>query len=168
MDKTKLALGVALVAMVIAIGGYFFPQIKGSVLSFGGVTNYDEVDVDALRVGSGCGAGSSSCVAPRLDLVAVGTCSLIAPSFTVAASTTVSMDCAVSGVTSGDFVFAQFATSTTLGNGWAINGASASTTAGYATFRVTNWTGASGIIPASLASSTQYQAYSTRSTVPGL
>lgn len=85
-----------------------------------------------------------------------GTCSLIAPSFTVAASTTVSMDCAVTGVVSGDIVFADFATSTVGGNGWAVDGSSASTTSGFITLRVTNWTGASNVIQSSIASSTDY------------
>jgi hypothetical protein len=85
-----------------------------------------------------------------------GTCSLIAPSFTVAASTTVAMDCAITGVVSGDLVFVQFATSTAAFAGWQVGTASASTTAGYITVGVNNWTGVSGVIPASVASSTKY------------
>lgn len=36
MQKANLALGVALVAIVIAIGGYFFPQVADSVLGAAG------------------------------------------------------------------------------------------------------------------------------------
>jgi hypothetical protein len=85
-----------------------------------------------------------------------GTCSLIAPSFTVAASTTVPMDCAVTGAVSTDFVLTQFATSSANGQGWSIKGAAASTTSGFVTLRVANETGTSAIIPASIASSTKY------------
>lgn len=85
-----------------------------------------------------------------------GTCSLIAPSFYVVASTTAAMDCAVTGVQSGDLVDAWLATSTASGAGWAIAGSSASSTAGYLTVRVGNNTGATAVIPASLASSTPY------------
>lgn len=146
---------VALVILAIMGAMNVAPQqsFGGAACNGGNCTDYDAVNVsegyyvdDVLVMnGSGILAGPST-----------GTCSLIAPSFTVAASTTVSMDCAITGVVSGDIVFAQFATSTTAGNGWAIDGASASTTSGFATLRVTNWTGASSVIPASLASSTKY------------
>lgn len=85
-----------------------------------------------------------------------GTCALIAPSYTVAASTTVPMDCAVTGSVSGDKVFANFNSTAANGNGWLITGASASTTANFITFRVTNFTGGSALIPATIASSTPY------------
>lgn len=87
-----------------------------------------------------------------------GKCSLIASTFTVTASTSVSMDCSVTGVQSGDVVVGMFATTTptTAGPGWEITRASASSTNGFITFNVTNGTGASAVIPASLASTTQY------------
>lgn len=169
--KTEKSLWVGLVAVaILALVAIALPktivvqpgssQVDSSQPSFGGVTNYDEVDATALRIG-----GSSS---SRLGFLASASCSLIAPSFTVAASTTVSMDCAVTGVASGDRILAQFATSTVAGNGWDIVGASASTTGSFVTLRVTNWTGASNIIPASLASSTQVWVARVRSTIPGL
>lgn len=163
MDKTKLALGVALVALVIAIIGVFTPAgsaVQNAISSFGGTTNYDEVDATAMKIG---GANGS-----RLGPIIAGSCSLIAPSFSVAASTTVSMDCAVTGVVTGDTVFADFATSTVAGNGWAIDGSSASTTANVITLRVTNWTGTTSIIPASIASSTDYLVLHPVTSVPGL
>ena len=92
----------------------------------------------------------------QLAQVLKGTCALRAPSFTVAASTTVAMDCAVTGVLSSDTVFAQFATSSVVGNGWLISGANASSTSGFITMRVENRVGASAVIPASVASTTKY------------
>lgn len=149
------------VAVVIAIAGLFFPLVRQAAAPLlQGVTNYDEVDATAIKIGGSSGS--------RVGPIITGTCSLIAPSFTVAASTTVSMDCAVTGVVTGDVVFAQFATSTSNGNGWIVTGASASTTSNYITLRVTNFVGVSSIIPASIASSTTYLVLHPVSTVPGL
>lgn len=148
---------VAVVAIVLLImfgsSNEPAPSFGGANCNGGNCTDYDAVNTSAgyyvddvlVMDGSGFLSGPST-----------GSCSLISTNFTVAASTTVSMDCAVSGVISTDIVFGQFATSTTLGNGWAIDGASASSTSGYITFRVTNWTGGSALIPASLASTTKY------------
>lgn len=157
-------LWVALIAVaIVAVLGLFTPAgsaVQNAVNSFGGVTNYDEVDATAMKIG---GANGS-----RLGPIIAGSCSLIAPSFTVAASTTVSMDCAVTGVVTGDTVFADFATSTVTGNGWAVDGSSASTTSGFVTLRVTNWTGTSSVIPASIASTTDYLVLHPVTSVPGL
>lgn len=153
MNKANFALGTALVAVVIAIGSFFY---TGSVSVEG--PNAGAV-TPGTRFPHGITVGNPSALGvnpANISKVLTGTCSLIAPTFTVAASTTVSMDCATPGVVSGDAVFASFATSTSLGNGWFITGVSASTTAGFSTLRVTNFTGASGLIPASIASSTLY------------
>ena len=42
---------VALIAVVIAIGGYFYPSVKSAVMNFGGVTNYDELDATVMKIG---------------------------------------------------------------------------------------------------------------------
>lgn len=153
---------VALIAVgIIAIAALFLPLSQVVQNAFGGVTNYDEVDTTALRVG---GANST-----RLGLLSFGTCSLISSNYTVAATTTVAMDCAITGVVSTDGVFAQFASSTAAQyGGWSIRGASASTTAGYAVISLVNGTGASGLIPASIASTTKYIVLRARTSIPGL
>lgn len=160
-SNIKLWIAVVVVAIIAFIG--VFTPVKQAVQGlFGGVTNYDEVDLSALKVGP-------SATATRLSDLQFGTCSLIAPSYTVAATTTVPMDCAITGVVATDGVFAQFASSTaTTYGGWSIRGASASTTAGFVTISVVNGTGASGLIPASIASTTKYIILRTQSTVPGL
>lgn len=86
----------------------------------------------------------------------IGKCPLIGVNAAVAPSTTVAYDCAVTGAVRGDTVMGMFATSTGAGQGWEIVAASASTTANFLTFLVTNGTGASAYPPASIASSTQY------------
>lgn len=150
------------VAIVIALLSLGIAVTKGHPTA-GGVTNYDEVDATALKVGGTNGT--------RLGLLSFGTCSLIASNYTVAASSTVPMDCAVTGVVSTDGVFAQFATSTIgpgIFGGWSIRGASASTTAGFVTISVVNGAGGSALIPASIASSTKFIVLRSRSGVPGL
>lgn len=163
MTKIEKILGVGvLIAIVIAVGGYTYPQLKSTVQNIAGVTNYDEVDATAMKIG---GANGS-----RLGPIIAGTCSLISNAFSVTASTTKAMDCAVTGVVSGDIVQAWFPTSTITTGGWQIVGASASTTSGFVTLSVYNGagTGASAIIPASLASSTEYEVMHPVTSVPGL
>lgn len=154
---------VALVAIVIALAAiYVNSNVPVEQPNFGGVTNYDEVDTQALKVGT-------TSASTRLGGLFFGTCSLIASSYTVAASSTVPMDCAISGIISTDGFFAQFATSTSLSfGGWSVRGASASSTNGFGTVSVVNGTGAAAVIPASIASSTKYINLRGMSTVPGL
>lgn len=157
--KSNKGIWVALIAVaIIAIVGLVNPA-QG--IKFQGVTNYDEVDATAIKIGGSSGS--------RLGPIISSTCSLIANSFTVAASTTVAMDCAVTGVVAGDIVFAQFASSSPIvGNGWAVDQVSASSTSGFITLLVTNNVGASAVMPASIASTTRYLVLHPRSTVPGL
>lgn len=160
--QSQKGIWVALVAVaIIAVAALGIVLTSNSSSpSFGGVTNYDEVDATAIKVGGTNGT--------RIGLFAVGQCSLIAPSFTFAASTSVAVDCAVNGVQTGDIVDANFATSSAVGAGWLVTGASASSTSGFITLRVVNNTGASAVIPASIASTTDYTVLRPRSTVPGL
>ena len=67
-------------------------------------------------------------------------CNLIGMNVSHAASTTKPYDCAITGIASGDVVFAQLASSTPVGgtSGWRIDAAKASTTAGYITVLLFN------------------------------
>lgn len=161
--QSQKGIWVALIAVaIIAIASLFLVVTgkSGSPVSFGGVTNYDEVDASALKIGGTNGT--------RLGLIAAGNCSLISSNFTFAASSSVAVDCAVTGVVSGDYVFAGFATSSANGAGWLVTQESASSTAGFITLRIVNNTGASAIIPASIASSTPYVVLHPRTSIPGL
>lgn len=159
---TNKSLTVALIAVaIIAIAGVFTPLKTTVQNAFGGVTNYDEVDATALKIGGSSGS--------RVGPIISTTCSLIMPSFSVTASTSQTADCAVTGVVTGDVVFAQFATSTPSTNGgWVVTQASASTTAGFITLNFENHTGATNVIPASVASTTKFLVLHPVSTVPGL
>lgn len=157
---------VALIAVaIIALGGWMYPAAKQAVQQdFRGVTNYDEVDTTAIKIGGSSGS--------RVGPIITGTCALILPGTnTATASTSISMDCAVTGVVSGDTVFASFATSTaitsTAGLGWSIAGASASTTSGFITLRINNNTGANNV-PSPVGSTTQFLVLHPVTSVPGL
>lgn len=140
-----------MVAVLIAIGGYFYPSVS-TVL---GANATGPAHYQTESFWQGLQLGQRGSIISNLNF---GTCSLIASNYTVAASTSVAMDCAVTGAQSADKVFSNFATSSvsSAGPGWEVVGASASSTAGYLTFRITNGTGASAIIPASIASTTPF------------
>jgi hypothetical protein len=73
------------------------------------------------------------------------TCDLIGTTFTQPATTSVAYDCAVTGVASGDVVFAQLKTATGTVGSWDITRSMASTTAGYITVLLTNHTGVTAV-----------------------
>lgn len=149
-----LATLLAVFALIFSFGSHTAPTVSG-------VINYDEVDATALKIGGTNGS--------RVGPIITSTCSLIASNYSVTATTSVAMDCAVTGVVPGDLVFVKTGTTTpSFGPGWEIPQASASSTSGYATVTVYNGTGATGIIPASIASSTTFLILHPLSTVPGL
>lgn len=163
-----LALGLVALGAFVALTGH--PAVPGTPVKTGAISNavtwYDHnatwqdntqyygsqqqlsiSSLGALTLGTGGNAVAN---------LAWSNCALIAPSYTVAASTTVPMDCALSGAVSGDFVLASFGSTTIpIAGGWRIVGASASTTSGYDTLQVRNETGASAVIPSVIASSTR-------------
>lgn len=165
MQKDSIARWGALIAIVIALGL--------GVANFVATSNLTAT----LKVGNGFGAittgtnfphgisvGNPStigAVPTNISHLLVSSCSLIAASFTVAASTTVAMDCAVTGALSTDIVQMWFGTSTVAAAttaGWRILGSQASSTNGFISLQVRNDTGASAILPSVLASSTYYEA----------
>lgn len=155
-------IALALVAVVIAIASVLMVNGVSSTVNTAlgdsaptaGATTPGSRFPHGITVGNPAVLGGNP---TNLGKLLFGTCSLIAPSFTVAATSTMPMDCAITGVTPTDGAFAQFATSTaTTYGGWSVRGASASSTAGYITVSVVNGTGASAVIPASIASSTKY------------
>lgn len=158
--NTVLALGlIVLLAMHFVPSGTQYGTVNGVI--YDGLAHWFG---NALYVGTSQQFAVSN--AGSLTLGTSGTataglnwsrCALIASTYSVTASTTVPMDCALTGASPNDFVMAQFGTTTvptaTVG-GWRIVGASASSTAGYDTLQIRNDTGATAIIPAQIASST--------------
>ena len=136
---TNLQKGIAFVIAGAVIGLVASVVIRDSTLS--GVYN------------------NASSIGPSGTLTAsdiwTGTGSLIASTFTVAASSTIPVDVAVSGVLSTDtFVQVSLASVSANGLGWSVCGASASSTNNYVTMRLCNFTGASAVVPSTIASST--------------
>ena len=163
--KDNLArIGVVLIAVVIA-AVYFFGSHQAAAPVAGnidGPTTFGILGTENIKIGSSCASGfkfNTTCQGTAITKLLVGTCSLIASSFSFAASTSIAVDCAVTNATPGDIVDAMFGTSTSNGAGWLITQASASTTPGFLTFRIVNNTGATAIIPASIASTTDYQIF---------
>lgn len=75
------------------------------------------------------------------------TCDLVGMNSSQLASTTASYDCAITGARSGDTVMAQLATSTQNASvlHWNISSARASTTPGFVTVRLQNFSGANAV-----------------------
>lgn len=159
MDKAIKNLWIGLIVVaIIAITGVFTPVGKAVVQSFG-TTNYGELSVKKLQIGPTCNDGFANCTGTLINRINAGTCYIQSYATTIAASSTVKVDCqataavggistvndvALTGVTAGDAVQATLATSTagSTSNGLVIIGASASTTAGYIQLNISNLTGA--------------------------
>lgn len=159
MSNKKLTIGLVIVA-VIAIIGVFTPSVQKSVSSnLGRIdTAFTNIGGSQLSIGSGCSDSNTSCTGTAINQMNDGTCYIKAYATTIAATTSVGVDCqataAVSastgsigsplaGVQLGDFVQATLSTTTagTSYGGLSLLGASASTTAGYIVLRIENLTG---------------------------
>lgn len=111
-DEKFKALWVALIAVaIIAITGLFTPagsSVMQTVGAVTGVTNYDNLGVLSLKVGSGCNNGNtySGCTGTKVSKMLRGTCNVTqnVPGSFVASSTALFF-CTVTGVASGDNVF---------------------------------------------------------------
>lgn len=160
MTNNNLSIGLVVVA-IVAIIGLFSPFGSAVRNTLGGVTNYDEVDATAIKIG---GANGS-----RIGPVIATTCSLLADD-SIAATSTGPVDCAVIGVVAGDRVFATLAASTTLASQYVIKSSTASSTSGFVTLDLVNLTGTSATPSATngFGSSTIIYVMHPVSTVPGL
>lgn len=143
------------VALIILAIVYLFPNQR-----VGGVTNYDEVDATAIKIGGSNGS--------RVGPVISGTCSIVSDA-SISATTTGTGTCAATGTVAGDTVFVSLATTTTkMAAQWAIVGAIATTDS--ITVRYLNLTGTSAVPSATsgLGSSSPFMVLHPLSSVPGL
>ena len=146
-----------IVVAIIAVLGVFTPA--GSKI-LGGVTNYDELDATAIKIGGSNGS--------RIGPVISGTCTLVSDS-SIAATSTGTGTCAVTGAVAGDMVFISLATTTTkMAAQWALVGTVATTDS--VTVRLLNQTGTAAVPSATsgFGSSTQYLLIHPVTSVPGL
>lgn len=144
-------------------------KLERKVFATGGTTNYDNMAVRGLQVGTTTfGTGNSNEATTSISRLLMGMCELIGTNVTVTASTTAPFDCVAPGVITTDFILSGIATTTKFttanSNGFIIVGAAASTTNGFITFLVSNATG-SGRNPSTsgFGSSTIYMAFATTS-----
>lgn len=160
---------VAVVALVIAILGCYLP-VSSAVHSLGGTSNFDTLGVTGLQVGPGCnnGLNPAGCTGTNVGALNFGTCNIQSNSPTIAATTTVQLDCngstaggtlvPLTGVTTGANVdLMQASTSPTTFEGLQIRGASASSTPGSITLFLYNGTGNTFTWTAAASSSFAYQ-----------
>lgn len=134
---------VALIVSVVALGAAL-PQVSevSPDTNLGGTFN-----TVLQRFNGGLVVGQAG---TSIAQVITGTCNLVGGA--ISATSSAPADCAVTGVRSGDLVFATLATSTA---GAVLTGARASSTSGYITVRLLNLTGAASSVSA-LGSSTAY------------
>lgn len=163
--KSTLALIVSVVALIIGVGGYMYPQfvttqpIVTEEEQFGAAT-------PGTRFPHGITIGLPASSPTNVSKILTGSCNMIGADASVTASSTSSFDCAIPGVISTDRVVAMLSTTTNVANSplnWNIMSAKASTTAGFVTFRLTNLSGANAVPSATaVGSSTSYIVIATQ------
>lgn len=145
MTNSKLTIGLV-IAILIAVIALFTPVASkvtpklGQILDtftgdyFNATTAFQLNGVNVLTSTSGTGFVS-------------GSCNLIGTDVSQAASSTAAYDCAISGVTSSHKAVAQLKRATAFGTniGWTIHASQASTTAGYVTVILGNWSGTAAV-----------------------
>lgn len=151
MKNEKIWKGALIVIGIIAIIGLFTPVGKLVSNYLSGVTSYDEVDATAIKIGGTNGS--------RVGPIISTTCTLLA-NFSIAATTTRNVPCAVTGVVSGDAVTIELSTTTPSWGAFVVVGAQASTTSGQIDVTIANYSGAA-IVPTSI----QYFGSTTNVTV---
>lgn len=143
---------LAVVALLVALAALAMVGMRNDV--FGAVTPTTTLAA-TVRADGGIRVGSSGTTVSK---VIVATCDLLANN-SISATSTGAADCAVTGVVAGDrIVGVVLATTTVVTNlGVQVVGANASSTAGFVTFKLANWTGAA-VVPSAISkfgSSTQ-------------
>lgn len=165
MSKQNITLGGVIIALILGIVGLIGGnQSAPQEIRLGGVTNYDTLQVQTLKIGTSTNVSN-------LSYGQVTTCGLLLSGTAQTASTTKAYDCAITGVQPGDTILYSTPTTTAPTTDlslWLFTGVRASTTAGFVTFAVQNRTGADAVISAAAASSTNVVIFRTQSSNAGL
>lgn len=162
MTNILKPIGFALAGLVV---GLLIASVNSSLV--GGVyTQVNSTFREGIKVGtsnqttiSSSGVVTVGASGSAVTQLIKGTCNLTGMDVSQAASSTASYDCAVTGVVSGDLVLGSLGTTSqnTSVLNWGIAGVKASTTDGYITFRITNFSGAAAAPSiTAVGSSTQY------------
>lgn len=152
-------LWVALIAVgIIAIAGVYLAventPASTTAGSIEGITNYGNLGVKQLKIGQGCSSEFTyaGCTGTAVNKILQGTCNAVqyTPGSFAATSTTQQFYCPVAGVVAGDNVSVSLpagAGANAFGAGspylgFILVSASASSTAGFIQFSISNQTGA--------------------------
>lgn len=165
MPMNKLSI-VALLVAIVALGAYFVHP--SAAVKLGGVTNYDEVDATAIKIG---GANGS-----RVGPIIATTCNLSQSSAgSHAATTSKEYFCAVTGVVANDYINVILPVGAgnnpngagSIFGGFVVNGAYATTT-GVIGVNIANMTGAATSTFPQATTSVTVLVQHPLSSVPGL
>lgn len=185
MNNTqKIPLGILTVVVVLAIViGYLVGGSSGAPKVGGTVENFPVLFSNGLKAGNGStpqfqisstgaltttGTLTLGTNGTALNAIQTGTCTIYAYSTTIAATSSARVDCqagaaaltAITGIASGDRIFATLASTTvdTTQGGLVLESAAASTTAGFITLKILNLTGAAFTWVSTASSSISYLA----------
>lgn len=136
-------LGKFLIALALVLGaaGSILGVLHLNSASYGSTGQPSTVDPNPQWLSGGITVGMTGTFDQNTQF---GTCNLIGGAGGVTATSTANFDCAVSGVQPGDTVLGDLGANApfTVGGGFVISKAVASSTRGYITFTLLNLTGA--------------------------
>lgn len=155
-SKNGFALAAALVALIIAIGSCFVHVTSEGSVSFGAST-------PGTRFPHGITVGLPPNIPSNYALIESGTCFLLAD-FSITATTTRNVDCAITDAVAGDRIQLTLAASTTLASQYIVKSSQASSTSGFATAQLVNLTGGNAVPSATngFGSTTEYRLFRTQ------
>lgn len=151
MDTNKLSLGVALVAVFLAIGAYLYPAVSDAPTA--------GASTPGTRFPRGITIGDVSFSPTNLALVQAGTCNA-AMAATISATSSSAATCTVTGARTGDIVNVQLPQAGAIATsfGWFSAGGTKATT-DTITFNIQNLTGAATTSFPLATTSVSYQVY---------
>lgn len=168
-DSNVIAIVVALVAVVIAIGAALVSHggtpKPGAVT---GTTAYNSLGISQLKIASNCNDEFKygTCNGSAINGINYGSCQVIGYSNTIAASTTGQVDCGTTGLVGGtltgvsanDFIESHATTTISCTSQGCVSlvASAASTTNGYVTLVFANNTGATFTWTGAASTSIQY------------
>lgn len=145
MNYIKANILPLLIVVYLIVGAVLFPNVKTETVyvdkPLGAANNATSTITNPFNFQQGFQVSPTGDSGATLVRKVIATqCNIIGANVSQAASSSAAYDCAVTGVTSTDFVIAQLASSTVVsgGNYFSVTSAKASTTAGFATLVLWN------------------------------
>lgn len=141
MNLKSIGLAVGGLFAVLGVLAFLGIHLGGSAPKVGSTGNAAETYYNSQWLVGGIQVGPTGTLNANSQF---GSCNLIGGSKGIAATSTATFDCAVTGVQKGDVVMGDLGVNApfSLGSGFVVAAAQASTTAGYITYTILNLTGA--------------------------